>query len=161
MIAGRAGQGALLALAVFTIACDRMTKQVAVSELAGAPRLSFLNDMVRLEYVENPGAFLSLGASLPPWARTGLFTVGAAVCLLAGVVVCLRQRWPPRAALGLTLVAAGGVSNLIDRMARGTVTDFLNVGIGSLRTGIFNLADVAILTGVVLVVWRRARETPV
>jgi signal peptidase II len=49
-------------------------------------------------------------------------------------------------------VAAGGASNLIDRLARGTVTDFMNVGIGPLRTGIFNLADVAITLGAVLVV---------
>ena len=161
MIAGRAGRVALLALALFTIACDRVTKQVALSELAGTPRRSFLNDMVRLEYVENPGAFLSLGATLPAWARTGIFTVGASVCLLVGLLVCFRQRWPPRAALGLTLVAAGGVSNLIDRMARGTVTDFLNVGIGTLRTGIFNLADVAITLGAVLVLlWGRQRTGP-
>lgn len=152
MSGGRAGRLALLALALLTIACDRMTKQAAEAALSGGARRSFLNDVVRLEYVENAGAFLSLGASLPPWARTGLFTIGAGACLLAGLALSLRQRWSPRAALGLTLVAAGGASNLIDRLARGTVTDFMNVGIGPLRTGIFNLADVAITLGAVLVV---------
>lgn len=149
---GRGGKLVLLALALLTIACDRVTKQVAQSELAGTPRRSFLADTVRLEYVENPGAFLSMGATLPEWARTAVFTVGAGLCLLAGLAISMRHRWRPLAALGLTLVAAGGVSNLIDRLMRGSVTDFMNVGIGSLRTGIFNVADVAIILGALLVV---------
>ena len=49
---------------------------------------------------------------------------------------------------GLTLLIAGGLGNLIDRLVYGYVTDFLNVGIGSLRTGIFNVADMAIMLGV-------------
>lgn len=157
---GRGGKAVLLALALLTIACDRVTKQVAEAALAGAERRSFLGDTVRLEYVQNPGAFLSLGASLPEWARTGLFTVGAGVCLLIGLAVSARQRWRPRAALGLTLVAAGGVSNLIDRLLRGAVTDFMNLGVGTLRTGIFNVADVAIVLGAVLVMSVRERSRP-
>jgi signal peptidase II len=50
-------------------------------------------------------------------------------------------------ALGLTLFVAGGASNWIDRIVRGSVIDFLNVGIASVRTGVFNVADVAIMLG--------------
>jgi signal peptidase II len=54
-------------------------------------------------------------------------------------------------ALFLSLVCAGGISNVIDRIAYdGSVVDFLNMGIGPLRTGIFNVADMAITTGAVL-----------
>jgi len=76
--------------------------------------------------------------------------------------VSARYRWRPRAALGLTLVAAGGVSNLIDRLLRGSVTDFMNLGVGALRTGIFNVADVAIVVGALLVVsaGERSRADP-
>jgi signal peptidase II len=56
-----------------------------------------------------------------------------------------------RPALGLTLFIAGALSNWIDRVLRGSVVDFLNVGIHSLRTGIFNVADVAVMVGVALV----------
>ena len=161
-MSSRGGKAVLLALALLTIACDRVTKQVAEVALAGSARRSFLGDTVRLEYVQNPGAFLSLGASLPEWARTALFTVGAGLCLLLGMAVSARYRWRPRAALGLTLVAAGGVSNLIDRLLRGSVTDFMNVGVGALRTGIFNVADVAIVVGALLVVTagERSRADP-
>jgi signal peptidase II len=49
------------------------------------------------------------------------------------------------------LIVGGGVSNLIDRLRYGGyVVDFLNVGIGSLRTGIFNVADMAIMAGVII-----------
>ena len=55
---------------------------------------------------------------------------------------------------------AGGTSNLIDRAARGIVVDFINVGVGSLRTGIFNVADLAIVFGfaLVLIGFRQTRE---
>ncbi|HEX8522706.1 MAG TPA: signal peptidase II, partial [Tepidisphaeraceae bacterium] len=63
--------------------------------------------------------------------------------------------------VGLTLVAAGGVSNLADRIAHGSVIDFLNVGIGSLRTGIFNLADMAIMAGMaMLLLWAHRQRKP-
>jgi signal peptidase II len=52
----------------------------------------------------------------------------------------------------------GGASNLIDRAARGHVVDFLNVGLGSLRTGIFNVADIAVLLGALLIVVGDLRE---
>ena len=63
----------------------------------------------------------------------------------------LRNQWPRIAQIGLCLIFGGGVSNLIDRVARGWVIDFLNVGIGSLRTGIFNVADMALMLGVAIV----------
>ena len=55
---------------------------------------------------------------------------------------------------------AGGTSNQIDRAARGSVVDFINVGVGSLRTGIFNVADLAIVFGfaLVLIGFRQTRE---
>jgi signal peptidase II len=49
------------------------------------------------------------------------------------------------------LIASGGVGNWIDRLTNdGRVTDFLNLGIGSLRTGIFNVADMVLMAGVAL-----------
>jgi signal peptidase II len=52
----------------------------------------------------------------------------------------------------MALFVGGGASNLFDRLARGSVVDFMNVGFGPVRTGIFNVADMAILLGAVLVV---------
>jgi signal peptidase II len=150
-------QLALLAVVALTIGCDRVTKQLASAALAGLPGRSFFADTVRLEYVENTGGFLSLGADLPPVARTGVFTVGTALALVVLVGAAIRYRWDGWRLFGVSLFAAGGASNWIDRVARGSVIDFLNVGLGPVRTGIFNVADMAIMAGVatlVLVEWR-------
>ena len=148
----------LLAVVAATVGCDQVSKRLAAVHLLGSPRQSYLGDSVRLEYAENDGAFLSLGAGLPRWARTALFSAGAALLLAGCGVVALRHPWPRLPLLGLGLVLAGGLSNLVDRVARGSVVDFLNVGVGPVRTGIFNLADVAILVGVALFALGRRRR---
>lgn len=137
----------LLFAALATIGCDQATKAVAIRELATGPDRSFLSDTVRLGYVENTGGFLSLGAGLPPAVRTAVFTVATGLGLLAVLVVAIRRRTDGWAAVGLVLLVSGGASNWLDRLIRGSVVDFLNVGIGPVRTGIFNVADVAIMAG--------------
>ena len=136
-------------ITVISVACDQATKAVAKQYLAPASLWSFAGDTFRLQYAENSGAFLSLGASLPdPW-RHLVLTVLVGIFLLGLLVYLLFSRSLPSAAIiCLALVFAGGISNLIDRIAYdGRVIDFLNVGIGPLRTGIFNLADMAITFG--------------
>ena len=142
----------LLVLALFaaTIGCDRVTKHVAVARLAGTPPRSYFADTVRLTYAENPGGFLSLGAGLAEPFRTGLFTIGNAVLLLALGVLLWRSASASWRTAGLALFIAGGVSNWLDRLVDGRVVDFLNVGVGWLRTGVFNVADMAVMLGVAL-----------
>jgi signal peptidase II len=135
-----------------TIGCDRVTKHIATALLADKPPQSFLADSVRLEYAENAGGFLSLGAGLPPVVRTSLFTIMTGLALVVLLVTLLRSRSSSWRALGLALFVAGGVSNWIDRVVNGSVVDFMNVGVGWLRTGIFNFADVAIMAGITLFV---------
>ena len=149
---------ALIAIALVTIGCDRVTKQAATIMLAGEPARSYLGDTVRLAYAQNTGGFLSLGADWPSPVRTGVFTVGTCILLLWLLAAASRRRWSPVAMLGITLFAAGASSNWIDRVLHGSVVDFLNVGIGPLRTGIFNVADVALMLGIALVVFTEARE---
>ena len=132
-----------------TAGCDRVTKHLAVSALAGYPDHSYLADTVRLQYHENPGAFLSFGASWTPEVRALVFQIGNSLFLIAlGSRREPAARWSRVESCGLALFFAGALSNLVDRITMGSVIDFLNVGIGPLRTGIFNVADVAILAGV-------------
>jgi signal peptidase II len=142
----------LLVAVVGTIGCDRVTKQLASSVLAGMPSRSYLADTIWLGYTENRGGFLSIGAGLPPGVRTLIFTCGTGLMLVALSVLAMRHRWRGWPAIGVALFVAGGVSNWIDRVVRGSVVDFLNVGIGPVRTGVFNVADMAIMLGAVIVV---------
>lgn len=150
---------ALVATVVTTVGCDRVTKHVATAELAGRPVRSLLADTIRLAYVQNTGGFLSLGADLPEAARTSVFIVATGILLLALVAYGIRLRWRGWAAFGLALFVAGGVSNWVDRVLHGSVIDFINVGVGPLRTGVFNVADVAILTGVGIVLMSEFTRT--
>ena len=149
---------------VATIGCDRVTKHFAATMLAGRSSQSFLADTVRLEYGENAGGFLSLGASLPAMARISVFVIGTGVALLSCVWVAVRSPVGGWTLLGLSLFVGGGASNWADRVTQGRVIDFLNVGVGSFRSGIFNVADMAIMLGAGFVLlgglWAHHSPTP-
>lgn len=156
-------RAALVALVILSsVGCDRVTKSYAQAVLPGAGRISLARDTLRIEYVENRGAFLGMGASLPAPARRALFTVGSAAIVLLTAVAALWGRGRPRSEVAaLALVAGGGLGNLWDRLAHGgSVVDFLNLGIGPVRTGIFNVADLAIVAGVVLLALGRREPRP-
>ena len=148
----------LVVAALVTIGCDRVTKLAATEMLAGEADRSYLGDIVRLSYAENTGGFLSLGADLPPRTRTAIFTVVTGFALVVLVIVVVRERFAGPSSMGLVLFVAGGASNWIDRVLRGSVVDFLNVGVGPLRTGVFNIADVAIMVGAGLIALRALRR---
>jgi signal peptidase II len=143
------------------VGCDQASKSAARSLLSSGDAQSYLGDSLRLQLVENPGSFLSLGASLPEHFRFALFTAAVAALLIALVGASLfARRLGPWRVVALALVAGGGISNLIDRLRyNGRVTDFLNVGIGSLRTGIFNVADMVIMAGALLLLWKLRAAT--
>ena len=133
------------------VVLDQCTKIAAVHLVADRPPLRWLGGAFRLQYVENKGAFLSLGASLPEAVRTGVFVVAVlAVLVLISIYILKGRRVAPGELWAAALFTSGGVGNLIDRVALGHVRDFANIGIGPVRTGVFNVADVAITAGAVV-----------
>ena len=152
----------VLQIILACIVVDHATKWLAKKYLAPDGFISFAGDTFRFQYAENTGAFLSFGSSLPePWRHilltilVGFFLMG----LLAYLIFSRTLPWHYTASL--SLVCGGGLSNLIDRLAYdGRVVDFLNTGIGSVRTGIFNVADMAITAGVILLLADSLRKTP-
>lgn len=145
-----------------TVGCDQATKHLARKTLDPFDSITLMGGLGELRLAENPGAFLSLGAALPKAVRTWAFTLvtgGGLLGLLAYLVLRPPSHW--LAFAGLTLILAGGLSNLIDRLARqGSVTDFITLRWGSLQTGVFNIADVTVMFGLVLLVLaHRKRRT--
>ena len=141
--------GVILAVLIVCVACDQASKVIAKARLSLLPRQSLLGDVFRLEYTENLGSFLGLGATLSPEARFWMLVVGVSA-VLVGMLVYLFTQDPDRLSVwGGALIVSGGFSNLIDRfLHHGAVVDFMNLGIGGLRTGIFNGADVALMVGI-------------
>jgi signal peptidase II len=133
-----------------TVGCDQATKQLAISHLRDEPAQSFLGGLLRLVFAENSGAFLSLGGQLPSALRFGLLTVGVGLILLAGLIYLVKSlRLGRLHSVALALAIGGGVSNWFDRLVNdGRVVDFMVLGIGPVRTGVFNVADIAIMVGI-------------
>lgn len=142
----------VISVLVLCTGCDQVTKNIAQRTLASAAPISLLRGVVRIQYAENPGGMLSLGAGLPDEVRFLVFVVLVAIILPLTLVFALRTNsinlWQ---LAGLSMTAAGGLGNLLDRLFnQGVVIDFISFGIGSVRTGIMNLADIAIVAGVVI-----------
>jgi signal peptidase II len=146
-----------LYLGVLVILFDHILKFWAWHRLRGRPPNFVLSDFVVIEYAENRGAFLSLGANLSEEFRFWIFVIGVSFVLL----FCLGYLWKSLAdrwlSLAFGLVIAGGVGNLIDRIIQGFVIDYIHMGFGSIRTGVFNLADVAITGGLLALIYLEYR----
>lgn len=157
---------------VALLAVDQASKVYARQhwrETASAPRL-YAGGLLWIQYAENPGAFLSFLGSSHPQARFWLLTVanGVILTVVAGCLLAGRPRdaWSWGA---LALIVAGGAGNLIDRLRFDNhVVDFLVLttgplevpGYGPLRTGIFNVADMAITAGFVMLLPAVFRPAP-
>jgi signal peptidase II len=150
-------------VAASVVLADAFTKIVAVDRLmpSRVPR-EVLGETLRLSLVFNPGA--AFGLHVGPWSRW-IFTA-----LTLGALALLWELYRTTRAgdlvrtLALSLVCGGAVGNLVDRLKSGRgVVDFIDVGVGALRWPTFNVADMAVTCGAVLlavVLWKEdaARE---
>ena len=149
---------------VACVGCDHASKQAAVSLLADSAGLELWGGLLRFQLASNPGAFMSLGAGLSEGLRS-FFLLGIVPLLI--LFVCLgfaRSAGSSRLRLAaLAVLAGGGLGNWLDRVLHGgAVTDFVSIGLWGFRTGIFNLADLAVVAGIVwLLLSARGREEPV
>lgn len=135
------------------ISWDRASKELAKEHLKGKEAVSYFHDTFRLQYVENTGAALSMGDSLPKAASFWLLSILPLAFLLAmsGYVIKRSNEMGKAKLVSFALIIAGGLGNIYDRIVFDRhVTDFMNMGIGSLRTGIFNFADMFITAGAIV-----------
>jgi len=144
------------------VGIDRFTKILAKEHLQYRQEpLSYLNDTIRLGYAENTGAFLSFGADWPPRVSFWVFGIIPLLLLLGFFIYCITKAKQLSFArlLPFALVFAGGTGNIVDRLIYDRhVTDFMNVGIGTLRTGIFNFADMCVTTAVIILVFQSCKK---
>jgi signal peptidase II len=138
---------------VTVVLSDIVTKWIAVRDLypRGVPREVF-GDVVRLTLVYNRGA--AFGLHLGEYSRwIFLVLTIAALVILAQLYRATPARDIARV-LAISLVSGGAIGNLIDRI-RGPqgVVDFIDIGIGDMRWPTFNVADMAVSTGAILLAW--------
>jgi signal peptidase II len=150
----------ILVICLISVGLDQGTKWYASEYLSKFEMTSYWSDLLRIGYAENTGAFLGLGSSMSDSAKFWIFVCAVAVILSALLIYILKTKTQTFYGLAsLTLIFSGGISNFYDRAVNnGAVIDFLNLGIGSLRTGIFNVADMAIMLGVFLLFFAKDKK---
>lgn len=147
-----------LPLSTVVVALDQLTKHWVVDAFSFAesrPVTSFFN----LVLAHNSGAAFSFLASAGGWQRLFFITVAT----VASTVILYLLRKHARQtlfSLALSLVLGGALGNLIDRIRWGYVVDFLDFYYGNYHWPAFNIADMAITGGVILLVLDSLRNQP-
>jgi len=119
--------------------------------------IPIIDGFLTLTKVENTGAFLSAGSSLPYFIRLLLLTLLPVVFLAYGLwLIILKKDMSEVLIIGWCFVIGGGTGNLYDRINYGSVTDFLHLDLRLFQTGIFNMADVSIMTGMFIIILRQS-----
>jgi signal peptidase II len=129
---------------------DRLTKYLAEMFLKGREALRLFHNILIFIYAENGGAFLSMGENWPDFVKyLVLLIIPIIVCVGGLIYLSFIEKRLYRIITGACIIG-GGIGNLIDRLFHNfSVIDFMNFGIGNLRTGILNVADLSVTFGVI------------
>jgi signal peptidase II len=137
------------------IAFDRLTKWLVIRHLPEAHEIPVVPGLFQLSHWENTGAAFSMFAdSSSPWRTLGLIGFAVAALLVVGFLLWKSGSALNAVTLALALIMGGASGNLWDRLAKGTVTDFLDFYIGQHHWPPFNIADSAIVVGSLLLMWK-------
>lgn len=142
----------IIAIVLLNIGCDQISKEAVRKNVVPNDYIQVISDHLILTNVENTGAMLGVGRNLPPILKL-IFLQAIPVLLLLILLyrVLRKQDIDPWVVVAFAFVIGGGIGNLIDRIAFGSVTDFFLIDFGFFKTGIFNMADVSVTLGVLLI----------
>jgi len=140
-----------LLMILVNVGCDQISKTLVRQEVGTYETISLIKNHFTLTKVENTGAFLSIGSALPDLLKFFLLSIVPLLALSYGIVYLVtRRNLTKMSALALSFAIGGGIGNIYDRIIHGSVTDFLHIDLGFIQTGIFNMADVSIVVGLIL-----------
>lgn len=142
----------ILVMLILNISCDQISKSMVRRSIEYHEKIGFVNNYVTLTKIENTGAFLSLGNDLPGALRIILLIAFPVFVMTIGLFFLFMKTSISKSTLiGFSFVVGGGIGNMYDRIVYGSVTDFLHIDFVIFQTGIFNMADVSIMTGMFLI----------
>jgi signal peptidase II len=146
------GRILILLLISFNIGCDQLTKTVVREHVDYDEQIPVIKNHFTILKVENSGAFLSSGESLPIPVKFVFLSLLPLLILGYALYFLMVKRDLNRfLMIGISCIIGGGLGNLYDRMVFGSVTDFLHLDFVIFQTGIFNLADLSISLGTLLI----------
>ncbi|WP_053978244.1 signal peptidase II [Mangrovimonas xylaniphaga] len=142
----------IVLLIAANIAVDQISKVIIRQSVDPREQISLIGDVFVMMNVENTGAFLGMGSDLNPTFKL-IFLLLLPVLVLGYLIYYIfKTKTLDRFSLvALCCIAGGGIANVYDRIVYGSVTDFLHLDFGGmLKTGIFNIADVSVTTGMIM-----------
>ncbi|MEW4923968.1 signal peptidase II [Algibacter sp. 2305UL17-15] len=144
----------IFATIIVTVAVDQISKVLVRTYVEAGSSSPIIGDYFRLLNVENEGAFLGMGSDLNDTLKLILLLILPVVVLAFVLRHVLQDKSLDRWSLfAFASIIGGGIANVYDRFAYGSVTDFLYIRLtDTLRTGIFNLADLSVTTGMIILV---------
>jgi signal peptidase II len=143
----------IVLIVVCNIGCDQVSKEMVRNNIAVNEIINVVDSRLVLTHVENTGAFLSMGDSLSKPIRNIFLSLIPVIALTFALIYTIKERKISGVNLwALCFIIGGGIGNIFDRVVFGSVTDFLNVHLGFFETGIFNMADVSISAGALILV---------
>lgn len=150
----------IMVVIALTITVDQITKVLVRTYIAANETIPLIGEYFSLHNVENEGAFLGMGSELNESLRIVLLLILPIIVLTFVLRYVLKDKtldkWSLFAFAG---IIGGGIANIFDRIVFGSVTDFFFIKLTDvLRTGIFNMADLSVTTGMIILVLANFRK---
>ena len=145
----------IISLVILNIILDQLSKFWIRGNVAPYSDINIIADYFIITNVENSGAFLGLGSDFSPVIKSILLLALPVGVLVTVLVYIFKDTSIDKLSLiGYSSIIGGGIGNIYDRFLYGSVTDFLFIDLGGVfKTGIFNIADLSVTTGMILIVW--------
>ena len=153
----------LITMLVFlSIAFDQISKIWVRNNFESYSEKSIIGDVFTLIKVENTGAFLGMGSELSEIPRILLLIILPVIVLISiTLYTYIDKSLDKLSIIGFSLIIGGGIANIFDRIVFGSVTDFLYINLGEIfKTGIFNIADLSVTTGMILILISSFKRKP-
>jgi len=149
----------LIILILFNIGIDQYSKKIVREEIIPGSQTEILGKLLQLMNVENSGAFLGMGSESNPTVKLIFLLILPIIVILSVLYYLFTNKSVDKlTSVGLSCIVGGGLANLYDRFLYGSVTDFLFMDFGIAKTGIFNLADLSVTTGMILILLSTFKE---
>ena len=145
----------IISLVILNIILDQLSKFWIRGNVAPYNDINIIADYFIITNVENSGAFLGLGSDFSPVIKSILLLALPVGVLVTVLVYVFKDKSIDKLSLiGYSSIIGGGIGNIYDRFLYGSVTDFLFIDLGGVfKTGIFNIADLSVTTGMILIIW--------
>jgi len=142
-------------LAAFLMILDQLTKYLVEQIIVLGDRIP-VNGIFNFVHLQNKGAAFSFLSTAGGWQR--YFFIGLAIGISIWLIVSIRRSVSKVEAFGYTLVLGGALGNLIDRLYRGAVVDFLDFYWNTYHWPAFNIADITIVLGASAMLYTMTKE---